>query len=357
MEQHYKQALTSATAEAENDLSQQVATLTSHCQNYESRTKELLSDLETIKQDKDQLLNDLKTTQDQLSGTTEAFLKLQSDTEAIVNSQHQLDSLKSEIAKLESSLEVSQQEVNSEREAKTSALNELSKAKQALESSVMAEPRALDNSQLDQENKALRAELSQAERRIQELSAHEIISPTHSTPQGTGAAPSIRAELYDGTQYSDELSSHVSGLRQDLDSLQAQYNRDTSVLRQELESERRNVENLREEMRSSLNNSSSAGADTSVANLSDLVASLQSSNDRLNAEKQELNKQLSEQERLCERLHERLGASEALSTGVQESYAKQLAAAQKQRDEILQQLEEACRVNDQVRYLFTFLSW
>ena len=83
MEQHYKQALTSATAEADNDLSQQVATLTSHCQNYESRTKELLSDLETIKQDKDQLLNDLKTTQDQLSGTTEAFLKLQSDTEAI----------------------------------------------------------------------------------------------------------------------------------------------------------------------------------------------------------------------------------------------------------------------------------
>lgn len=351
MEQHYKQALSEQQggADSPRDLAQEVDRLSAHCQRSENNYKELLADFETIKREKDLLLSDHKSTQDQLSGTTEAFLKLQSETEALVNAQHQLDSLKSEIANLEQSLETSQSEMSKEKEAKASALEELSKVRAVMEGSVSAD-QIRDVSQLENENEALRSELAQAERQLQELSmsAHEIISPTHSTPQGHGNAPSIRAELYDGTQYADnsELSGDISKLREDLDALQTQYHQDTTTLQEKLEEERQNVESLRKEMHSSLSNSS---AHQPADNLSELVTSLQSSNERLVAEKLELNKQLSEQERLCEKMHERLGASEALSSGVQESYSKQLAAAQKQRDEILKQLEEACRVNHQVQ--------
>jgi len=165
----------------------------------------------------------------------------------------------------------------------------------------------------------------------------------HSTPRD----PAPAAELYDGTTFSeDNLSSEMAKLRQDLDNLQTQYSTDTASLRRELEAERQRTESIRDELHQSLNISND-----STGSLADMIEKLQKANERLVSDKEELNRQLGEQERLCAKLHERVASSENLSSSLQESYSRQLSAAQTQRDDILRQLDEACRVNAQVSAL------
>ena len=352
MERQYKEALQQATSDNTNkeDLSQEVHRLRAFAQDSEARLQEQKSELEAAKLDKERIMDELQRVQDQLSGTAEAYMKLKSDSEDSAGKEGELDSLKSKLTQLEHNLQSSREEATREQEAKNLALAELQQAQEYIDKSKETADELL---KLSQENEALRSSLLQAEERKQQVAVHEPIVPTHSTPRNE-ALPNAAAELYDGTHYSErELSGDVLALRQDVQALQTQYNKDTSQLRSELAEERKNMEGLRLELHESLNSSTHSIDSSNIANLTDLVSTLQNKNEQLHSEKQELNRQLMEQERLCEKLHDRLGVSESLSSGVQESYAKQLAATQRQRDEILAQLEEASKVNEQVSQIIS----
>lgn len=357
MEEYYKEALSESSVnqpDTSKDLEQEVATLSSLTRGYEDKIQKLESELRRVDEDKSRVDQELKQTRDQLTGAAEAFTKLQSDQQSIADTQSQVDGLQTLVEELQSALEVSKQEAVRQQEAKQEALDELLKANRLVEA---VKPESEDSPKLSEENAALRLELKQANSRVEQLSVADLIVPTHSTPRGAGN-PSVvsrsAAEMYDGTRYSDQdLSGDVTKLRSDMDALQDQYNTETSSLRAELAAERRNVDELRQEMHTSFNSSNQSLDSTNIAGLTEVVSSLQATNDRLNADKQELNKALVEQERLCEKLHERLAATDSLSSGVQDTFAKQLSAANQQRDEILQQLEEACRVNAQMNQLVT----
>lgn len=346
MERQYKQALDEATSKSSNsrDLPQEVDRLKSQCHESEIQAAKLSDELDAMRSLRDQAVEGLKATQDQLSGTAEAYMKLQTDTE----SRDQVEKWKKRMTELEQSLQSSREDICEEQEAKNLALSQLQEMRERMNES---RETADDLLRLNQENEVLRSALSKADKTAQQLPVYETITQEHSTPR-LHTLPNAGVELYDGTQYSEsELSKQVSDLREDLTKLRVSYDKDTSALHLELETERQNVNDLRQEMHESLNSSAHSVDAANIANLTDLVTSLQTKNEQLHVDKQELNKQLLEQEKLCEKLHERLGISESLSSGVQESYAKQLAAAQRQRDEILQQLEEATKVNEQVAVL------
>lgn len=356
MEAQYRQALddalSSQATEDDKNLAEQLSALTTHCKNCELKISDLTSDVEAVRQEKARALDELTSALSELSGTNDALLQIQSDAKSYEAAQTQLDGMKSRVAELERIVESSEEAKSQEQKAKETVLHELEKVNETLSRSQQAANNdAAVVSSLNKEIATLKDKLFNAEEQIQQLPVHEPIIASHSTPTAN-ALPNTMAELYDSTQYADsELSHDVSLLREEFNTLQIQYNKDTSALRMELESERKNVESLRTEMHESLNSSAQSTDASSIANLTEVVSALQAKNDQLNSEKQELNRQLVEQEKLCQKLHDRVGVSESLSESIQESYAKQLAAAQRQRDEILQQLEEATKVNEQVTHL------
>jgi len=340
MEEHYKQALVAGASANNEILSQEVKTLSESCQNYEARIEKLLQDMEVLRAERDTTQRELDSANEQLTATPDTFQMSQENPEPEVATESS-DKLQTKVLQLQGLLDVSNADMQREKEAHSSTQNELETQRKEL-------------SLLSQTVEDLREKLVDAERRLQQP-VHEVIVQSHSTPVHARSNLSRDSvELYETSQQRpQELSDDVSKLREDMNSLQEQYNKDTTALKQDLDEERKNVEELRQEMRNSLNSSTQSTDASYLANLTDIIANLQATNDKLNSEKQDLNKHLMEQEKLCQKLHERIGASEALSNGVQESYSKQLAAAQAQRDKILQQLEEACKVNDQVTHLVT----
>lgn len=322
-----------SSAELEAELNQEIARLTDYCRTCETQNGQLLRDVGVIKEEKDRLLSELDSKQQQLASLREQQEGLNTSRDT----DKEIESLKQELQFLGESLLQAKQALLAEQQAKnslqtmfddlklqTSASKELIIAKSVSPVQAGTNPGAEEGTNFD------------------ELSVQES-KPTHSTPVH------MEAELYDGTKYSDkDVVSDISKLRRDLDDLQTQYSEVSSALSVRQETERLNADSSRPDTQLTLNSSVQSVDNASLSSLSETISTLQRSNDKLQTEKTELNRQLFEQERLCQKLHERLRASEDLSSGVEESYAKQLAAAQSQRDEVLRQLEEACRVNRQV---------